>query len=119
MLNQRINNIHKYFNKKKYKSLKTHYKYAINNLYFITNKTSILYKNNKHTTKLNLKIFNLITKDVLVQTWETFPKSLIINLKFRYVLVLQRFTLNFSHSFKNPNNFGRLNIKHISWLLKN
>jgi ribosomal protein S4 len=67
----------------------------------------------------NFQIFKLIIKDLLIQTWEKFPKNLLINSKFRFACLFQYFKMNFNFYSENLNLNGRINFYHFRWLTKN
>jgi hypothetical protein len=67
----------------------------------------------------NFQIFKLIIKDLLIQTWEKFPKNLLINSKLRFTCFFQPFKMNFNFYSENLNINGRINFYHFRWLTKN
>ena len=67
----------------------------------------------------NLYIFKLIIKDLLIQTWEKFPKNLLINLKFRFSFFFQTFKIDYNFYPENINNNNRINFSNLRWLSKN
>lgn len=68
-------------------------------------------------TRLNIgkekKIYNFlflksILKDLLIQTWENFPKNLIINIQFRFCYIFQYPKINLVSSFRDTEMNGRI-----------
>jgi hypothetical protein len=105
-------------NVKKYNTLKQIYKNELTKLRIIKRTKTQQNKNLQTKKRINLQIFNLVTKDLLVQTWETFPKNLLINTQYRYFIIIQHFEGGFQKK-TNTENRGRLDMKQINWLVKN
>ena len=76
-------------------------------------------------TKVNKKkMFNftflkVILKDLLIQTWENFPRNLIINIRFRFSYVFQYPKISLISSYKDIGTNGRITFSTFRWFSKN
>jgi len=72
-----------------------------------------------HKYFVQIQVLKQIIKDLLVQTWQNFPKNIIVNLALRFIYVISKITINTIKKYDTFSFYSILNINYLHWFLQN